>query len=48
MYLIVVASALNVHFAFAKNENVTATQKAVKFDNDCGCPFFTQSANVPQ
>jgi len=30
----VVVSASNVHLAFAKNEKVTAQQKAAKFDID--------------
>lgn len=30
MYLMVVASESNVHLAFTKNENVTATQNAPK------------------
>lgn len=33
MYLIVVASALNVHLAFAKKENVTAVQNAMKLES---------------
>lgn len=44
MYLMVVASAVNVHFALAKNENVTATQKAMKLDKDCGLPLLMQTA----
>jgi len=34
MYLMVVASALKVHLALAKNEKVTATQNAEKLEID--------------
>lgn len=48
MYLNVVASALKVQRAFAKNEKVTATQKAMKLDTDWLWSFLTHIANTTQ
>lgn len=48
MYLMVVASALKVHFALAKKDTVTAMQKATKLESDCGAPFIKMIAKTPQ
>lgn len=48
MYRMVVASELNVHLALAKNEKVTATQKAAKFENDCCEPAVYREVNTTQ
>lgn len=43
-----VACALNVHFAFTKNENVTAQQNATKFDVDWLKPEINRSVKITQ
>lgn len=48
MYLIVVASRLKVHLAFAIKEILTAIQNAVKFESSCVKLLDTMMANTVQ
>lgn len=47
-YRAVVASDLKVHRAFAKNETVTAMQKATTLENDWVEPLSSMSAKTAQ
>lgn len=48
IYLMVVASRLKVHFAFAKKEILTAIQKATKLESHCEKPLDIIMANTDQ
>jgi len=47
-YRVVFASALKVHLAFAKKENVTATQKAARLDIDWLAPLAKSATKTAQ